>query len=47
LQTVLEEHETPALPIHVIHREGRQSAAKVRSFVDMVVESLRAEPSLN
>lgn len=47
LQTVLSEYETPALPIHVIHREGRQSAAKVRSFVDMVVERLRADSSLN
>lgn len=47
LQVVLEEYEVPALPIHVIHREGRQSAAKVRSFVDMVVERLRADGSLN
>lgn len=47
LQIVLGEYETAALPIHVIHREGRQSAAKVRSFVDMAVERLRADPSLN
>jgi DNA-binding transcriptional LysR family regulator len=47
LQIVLSEHETPSLPIHVIHREGRQSAAKVRSFVDLIVERLRAAPSLN
>jgi DNA-binding transcriptional LysR family regulator len=47
LQVVLEEYELPALPIHVIHREGRQAAAKVRSFVDMAVERLRADTSLN
>lgn len=47
LDTVLEDHETPALPVHVIHREGRQSAAKVRSFVDLAVERLRAEPALH
>jgi DNA-binding transcriptional LysR family regulator len=47
LQIVLAGHEIPALPIHVIHREGRHSAAKVRSFVDLVVERLRAEASLN
>lgn len=47
LQIVLGDYEAPPLPIHVIHREGRHSAAKVRSFVDMVVERLRADGSLN
>lgn len=47
LQIVLDRFETPALPIHVIHREGRQSAAKVRSFVDMVVQRLRDDPTLD
>ncbi|MCA1323378.1 LysR substrate-binding domain-containing protein [Herbaspirillum sp. alder98] len=46
LQVVLDPFETAALPIHVIHREGRQSAAKVRSFVDMVVQALRADAAL-
>ncbi|MBQ5940627.1 MULTISPECIES: LysR family transcriptional regulator [unclassified Massilia] len=47
MQIVLGDYEAPPLPIHVIHREGRHSAAKVRSFVDMVVERLRADGSLN
>ncbi|MFK3740693.1 LysR family transcriptional regulator [Massilia sp. TN1-12] len=47
LRRVLEPFETPALPIHVIHREGRQSAAKVRSFVDLAVERLRGDPLLD
>jgi DNA-binding transcriptional LysR family regulator len=47
LQIVLESFEMPALPIHVIHREGRQSAAKVRSFVDMVVQRLRDDVTLD
>jgi DNA-binding transcriptional LysR family regulator len=47
LQIVLADREIPALPIHVVHREGRHSAAKVRSFVDMIVERLRAQASLN
>jgi len=46
LRTVLGDYETGALPIHVIHREGRHAAAKVRSFVDMAVESLRNDPAL-
>ena len=46
LRTVLGGYETGALPIHMIHREGRHAAAKVRSFVDMAVESLRNDPAL-
>lgn len=46
LQAVLEDAALPALPIHVIHREGRQAAAKVRGFVDLAVERLRADPAL-
>lgn len=47
LAIVLADYEIPALPIHVIHREGRHSAAKVRSFVDLIVARLRAQSSLN
>ena len=46
LKTVLEDFEGAALPIHVIHREGRHGATKVRSFVDLVVERLRADKTL-
>lgn len=42
LEIVLAEHEEPALPIHVLYTEGRQAPAKVRAFVDMAVERLRA-----
>lgn len=47
LKILLGQFELPPLPVHVIHREGRQSAAKVRSFVDLVVARLRANTSLN
>lgn len=47
LKIVLSEYESPPLPIHVIHREGRQSAAKVRTFVDAIVQRLRADKALN
>lgn len=47
LKTVLSNYEQAPLPIHVIHREGRQSAAKVRTFVDMAVQRLRDDKALN
>lgn len=43
LKTVLTGFAEAALPVHVIHREGRHGSAKVRSFVDLAVERLRAE----
>ena len=42
LQRVLADCEPPPLPIHVLHREARHASAKVRSFVDLLVERLRA-----
>jgi DNA-binding transcriptional LysR family regulator len=47
LKAVLSGYEPPPLPIHVIHREGRQSAAKVRAFVDTIVRRLRSDNALN
>jgi DNA-binding transcriptional LysR family regulator len=47
LQIVLAEYEEPPLPIHVVHPEGRQAPAKVRTFVDMAVAALRGIPLLN
>jgi len=44
---VLEEFEPPPQPIHIIHQEGRLASAKVRTFVDFIVERLRADPSIN
>jgi DNA-binding transcriptional LysR family regulator len=44
LQAVLAGHEEKALPIHVVHAEGRRATAKVRTFVDLAVERLRANP---
>lgn len=46
LETVLTEFEGASLPVHVIHREGRHGSAKVRSFVDLAVERLRANTGL-
>ncbi|MFZ6645162.1 LysR family transcriptional regulator [Undibacterium sp. TJN25] len=46
LVTVLDDHEPARLPIHILHREGRQVSAKVRSFVDLLAQTLRADPAL-
>jgi DNA-binding transcriptional LysR family regulator len=46
LKTVLTDFEEASLPVHVIHREGRHGSAKVRSFVDLAVERLRADTAL-
>jgi len=47
LQVVLSDFEVPPVPIHVVHQEGRLVSAKVRAFVDFMVERLRADPALN
>lgn len=46
LVRLFQEYEPPALPVHVIHQEGRQASAKVRALVDTLVECLRANPAL-
>lgn len=47
LETVLEDFEPKPLPISVVYVEGRRAAAKVHAFVDMTVERLRGDKSLN
>lgn len=46
LQVLLPDYETPAIPVHVLHREGRHVTQKVRAFVDLAVTMLRANPAL-
>lgn len=46
LKIILGGFEPPPLPIHVLHREGRQASAKVRAFVDMIVGQIRADKTL-
>jgi DNA-binding transcriptional LysR family regulator len=47
LRTVLGEYEEEPLPIHVVYAEGRRASAKVRSFVELAVERLRANRMIN
>jgi DNA-binding transcriptional LysR family regulator len=46
LRVILREFEPEPIPIHVIHREGRRAAARVRAFVDFAVSELRSNPLL-
>lgn len=43
LKTVLNDFEPPALPVHVVHREGRHASQKARTFIDLAVERLRPQ----
>lgn len=47
LQSILTGYEEAPLPVNVIHLEGRRANAKIRSFIDLAVERLRANPFLN
>lgn len=47
LKTVLADFELEPLPVHVLHRQGRRPNAKVRALLDLLIERLRADTSLN
>jgi DNA-binding transcriptional LysR family regulator len=47
LQTVLAEFEQEPLPINIVHPEGRRASAKVRAFVDLAADRLRANWLIN
>lgn len=44
---ILRDHETRALPVNIIHLEGRKANAKIRSFVDLAIARLRANPYID
>lgn len=46
LASVLSDFDSEPVPIHVLHREGRGSAGKVRALVDFLAERLRADQAL-
>jgi len=43
LQVILAEYEEAPWPIHVLHRESKYGSAKVRAFVDLLAQGLRAQ----
>ena len=47
LQTVLTGFEPAALPVSLLHREGRHASPKARAFLDLAIERLRANSALN
>jgi DNA-binding transcriptional LysR family regulator len=47
LKTVLPDFEPSALPIHVVDREGRKAPQRVRAFLDLAIERLRLDATLN
>jgi len=47
LSRLLSHYELPALPVHVVFREGRKASARVRRFVDFAVTYLRQHPALS
>ncbi|WP_164156920.1 LysR family transcriptional regulator [Sandarakinorhabdus rubra] len=47
LQATLVDFEEEAMPIHIVHAQGRTAAAKVRAFADFAAMRLRANRLLN
>ncbi|MBE7214336.1 LysR family transcriptional regulator [Shewanella benthica] len=47
LKILLEDYEPESRPVHIIHREGPNGSAKVRSLVDLLAEQLSQHPALN
>ena len=43
LQVILAEYEEAPWPIHVLHRESKYGSSKVRTFIDMLAQTLRAQ----
>ncbi|MFT5658193.1 MAG: DNA-binding transcriptional LysR family regulator [Gammaproteobacteria bacterium] len=46
LITILHDFEPPQSPIHIIHREGRNSSSKIRAFIDLIADRLRSDSRL-
>lgn len=46
LRVLLQAHEPPPVPVHLVYPAGRVAAAKVREFVHFAAERLRALPVL-
>ena len=47
LEIVLEEHEPPPVPVHVVHKEAGHTTARVRAVVDHLVDRLRKSDRLD
>jgi len=47
LKFILEPFEQKPLPVNIVHREDKLSSAKVRSFIDLLADSLTKHTALN
>ncbi|MNL59920.1 LysR substrate binding domain protein [compost metagenome] len=47
LRVILANYEEEPLPVYVLHRGNKFGASKVRKFIDLLVEHLRAHAHLN
>jgi DNA-binding transcriptional LysR family regulator len=47
LRLLMPEYDPPQYPVHILHREGRHASARVRAFIDLLAERLRADSTLN
>jgi DNA-binding transcriptional LysR family regulator len=47
LKVVLKHCEPGPLPVHVVHREGRRTSSKLRAFLDLAIERLKAHPAIH
>lgn len=47
LRIVLPAYEPEPLPVHIVHRESKYGSVKVRSFIDLMADHLRASLVLN
>lgn len=46
LVEVLNEYALPSLPVHIVHQQGRNVPAKVRTFIDLAKDRLRSRDDL-
>jgi len=46
LRLLMPEYDPPQYPVHILHREGRHASARVRAFIDLLAERLRADVRL-
>jgi len=47
LKIILADYEEAPWPVHVVHRESKFGSSKVRNFIDLLAEYLRAHQHLN
>ena len=47
LVAVLQDMEPIVVPVNVVHHEGRHATQKVRAFLDLAIQTLRANPALH